>query len=391
MGDKDAENREQLRLSHDGGMTRRRFVQLGGMTALGLIAGGLPALSGCRSEAGDRIFRGERTITDHAGRTMTVPMPKNIERIYGGHIYTFSLNPDIIAGSPYYFTKEELAYLPEGTGDLTVLGSMGGDVELDLELLMQMDIQIMFFITNLPITASDISIANDFQEMTGIPSPIIDASFENIVAAYELLGDILGCEGRAKRIGDYCANIYQKVTTALAPVKDEDRVSVYYAEGPFGLSTEPDTSNHALAFEVAKARNVAASVPLLDAGYGMTGVSLESVIKWDPEVIIAWDDVIRGGADEIIRTNRDWSDIRAVKTGRVYTMPNAPFAWLDRPPSVNRFLGIQWVANMLYPDLYDVDMVEVVKEFYDMLYWVQITDEQALDLLGNSYPPYRGK
>ncbi|MBQ6586957.1 MAG: ABC transporter substrate-binding protein [Coriobacteriales bacterium] len=389
MGGKDVENREQQRLSQK--ISRRRFVQLGGMTALGLIAGGLPALSGCRSEAGDRIFRGERTITDHAGRTMTVPTPKNIERIYGGHIYTFSLNPDIIAGSPYYFTKEELAYLPEGTGDLTVLGSMGGDVELDLELLMQMDIQIMFFITNLPITASDISIAKDFQEMTGIPSPIIDASFENIVAAYELLGDILGCEERAKRIGDYCANIYQKVTTALAPVKDEDRVSVYYAEGPFGLSTEPDTSNHALAFEVAKARNVAAAVPLLDAGYGMTGVSLESVIKWDPEVIIAWDDVIRGGADEIIRTNRDWSDIRAVKTGRVYTMPNAPFAWLDRPPSVNRFLGIQWVANMLYPDLYDVDMVEVVKEFYDMLYWVQITDEQALDLLGNSYPPYRGK
>ncbi|MBQ6453315.1 MAG: hypothetical protein IJJ14_03045, partial [Coriobacteriales bacterium] len=74
MGGKDVENREQQRLSQK--ISRRRFVQLGGMTALGLIAGGLPALSGCRSEAGDRIFRGERTITDHAGRTMTVPTPK---------------------------------------------------------------------------------------------------------------------------------------------------------------------------------------------------------------------------------------------------------------------------------------------------------------------------
>ena len=81
--------------------------------------------------------------------------------------------------------------------------------------------------------------------------------------------------------------------------------------------------------------------------------------------------------------------MRAVRDGRVYTMPNAPFAWCDRPPGVNRFLGIQWVANMLYPDLYDVDMVEVTKDFYSRMYWVDITDEQARDLLGNSYPVYR--
>ena len=63
-------------------------------------------------------------------------------------------------------------------------------------------------------------------------------------------------------------------------------------------------------------------------------------------------------ADEIIRTDEKCSHISAVKNGRVYTMPNAPFAWCDRPPGVNRFLGVQWIANMLYPDRYEVDMVE---------------------------------
>jgi iron complex transport system substrate-binding protein len=80
----------------------------------------------------------------------------------------------------------------------------------------------------------------------------------------------------------------------------------------------------------------------------------------------------------------------AAKTGRVYTVPYAPFAWVDRPPGVNRFLGLQWLANMFYPKLYSVDMVEVTKDFYSRLYWVDITDEQALGLLGNSYPPYGG-
>ena len=33
-------------------------------------------------------------------------------------------------------------------------------------------------------------------------------------------------------------------------------------------------------------------------------------------------------------------------------------------------------------------MVEVTKEFYSLFYHVEITDEDALELLGNSYPPY---
>lgn len=75
---------------------------------------------------------------------------------------------------------------------------------------------------------------------------------------------------------------------------------------------------------------------------------------------------------------------------RVYTMPNSPFAWCDRPPGVNRLLGIQWVANMLYPNVYDVDMVEETKAFYSLFYQVDIDDDNAKGLLGNSYPPYQG-
>ncbi|MEG0217970.1 MAG: hypothetical protein RR655_06600, partial [Raoultibacter sp.] len=88
---------------------------------------------------------------------------------------------------------------------------------------------------------------------------------------------------------------------------------------------------------------------------------------------------------ELIRSDPNWSSIKAVEAGRVYTMPNVPFAWCDRPPSVNRFLGIQWVANMLYPQAYAVDMVDVTKEFYATFYHRDISDVQAKELLGNSY------
>lgn len=171
---------------------------------------------------------------------------------------------------------------------------------------------------------------------------------------------------------------------AVAEIPEDQRVSLYYAEGSEGLQTEPKGSTHSLAFDIAGANNIAQDVEAVK-GKGMSPVSLEQVLAWNPQVIIAWDDEVRGGADEIIRTDGNWSTIDAVKEGRVYTMPNVPFSWCDRPPAVNRILGIQWIANTLYPEAYDVDMVEATKEFYSMFYHAELTDEQAREILGNSY------
>lgn len=372
-------------------ISRRRFIQFGGLAALTLAlpAGGIAGLSGCRSEAGDAVFRGVRTITDDAGRELQVPTPGALERIYFtsplAQVFVFSLAPSLMAGTAMTFTKQELAFLPEGTADLPNMGSLSGNGEIDREELVAKNVQIVFSISGVPLTPSNISDADKLQKQTGIPVVCIDGSFGKIAYAYRFLGDILGVADRAEDLAQYLEDIYDKVTKAVGGLRDDQKVSLYYAEGPLGLQTEPDVSQHALTFEVAGALNVAAVEEA--QGLGMSNVSLESVIAWNPEVIVAWDDLVRGGADEIIRTKEAWSTIRAVRDGRVYTMPNVPYAWCDRPPGVNRFIGIQWVANMLYPDLFDVDMVEVMQDFYKRMYWVDITTDQALAILGTSYPP----
>ncbi|MDR1088677.1 MAG: ABC transporter substrate-binding protein, partial [Coriobacteriales bacterium] len=281
------------------------------------------------------------------------------------------------------------AYLPEGTDRLPYLGSTSGNGEIDREQLLVEDIQIVFSISGQPLASSNVSEAEDLQKHTNIPCLVVDGSFGCVASAYRFLGDILGAQTRAEELAVYCEETYARVTAAVANIPDAEKVTFYYAEGPEGLQTEPDASQHGLTFNIAGANNVAA-VPE-NEGLGMSNVSLEQVLAWDPEVIVAWDLEVRGGADEMIRTNPNWAQIRAVKTGRVYTMPNVPFAWCDRPPGVNRLLGIQWVANMLYPARYDVDMVEVTRDFYSTMYWADITDEQAKEILSNSYPPYKGR
>ena len=37
-------------------------------------------------------------------------------------------------------------------------------------------------------------------------------------------------------------------------------------------------------------------------------------------------------------------------TGRVHLSPKMPFGWVDFPPSVNRLIGLWWLAKILYPE-----------------------------------------
>ena len=384
-------------------MSRRKFLQFGGVAAMTVLLPSCGLLSGCSADqvtgaldnmgvkSGlDATFRGTREFTDSWGRTRTIPTVDKLERVYFtsalAQIFVFTLAPQLLGGTGIQYTEEELRYLPAGTENLIYMGSLSGGGEIDREMLLKQDIQLIIDCSGTTLSAADVSTAEKLESQTNIPALCIDGSFDNIRTAYKLLGEILGAEERAGEIATYLERVYNDVTAATADIPDSEKVRLYYAEGPLGLQTEPDRGQHALTFDVAGANNVSAVEET--QGIGMTNVSLEAVLAWDPEVIIAWDDVIRGGADEIIRTDEKWSHISAVKNGRVYTMPNAPFAWCDRPPGVNRFLGVQWIANMLYPDRYDVDMVEEVKNFYSLLYWVDITDDDARELLGNSYPPY---
>lgn len=380
--------------SPESSLSRRSFIKFGVACTVSFAAGTtLGSLAGCDSfkETGDALFKGQQTIVDDAGRELVIPAPNALERVYFtsqlAQVFCYTIDPDLLGGLSATFTEEKLEYLREGIENLPYMGSLSGGGEIDREALLSEDIQLIFSISGIELTQANIDDAVQLQEQTGIPVVLIDGSFDVIANAYRLLGQCMGHEDRGAEIAAYLEQVLADVTAAVSNVPEEEKVSYYYAEGPLGLQSESTTSQHSVVFLRAGGRNVFVD----DKGLGMTDVSMEQVLEWDPDVIVAWDDQLTGGADELIRTSDLWAGVRAAQTGRVYTMPATPFAWVDRPPGVNRFLGLQWLANMFYPDLYDVDMVEVTKDFYRRLYWVEdVTDEQALEMLGNSYPPFSG-
>ena len=368
-------------------MTRRQFAHAAGVAALGVLGAGYAAAAGgCSQVAEDS---GEmRTVVDAVGRTVEIPSPRLLQRIYFtsalAQVFCFTVAPDLLAGTCIHFDENQLEFLPDGTGDLPYLGTLSGGGSIDTEALGYMGVQVIFSISGVDLTDVNVADAVSLQDQTGIPVVLIDGSFGVIGDTYRFLGDCLGRRERANQLASYCEDIYASVIAAVGQVPPEDRVTYYFAEGREGLQTEPNASQHSLAFTSAGAVNVAGDLGYEVGSMEMAETTVDQVISWDPDFIICWDREYRDGATRHIREYEAWQPATAVREGRVFEMPYLPFPFCDRPPGMNRFLGIQWLANLFYPDRYDVDMVEVTRDFYSRCYWCDITADQAREILGTS-------
>ena len=107
-------------------------------------------------------------------------------------------------------------------------------------------------------------------------------------------------------------------------------------------------------------------------------INMEQLYNFDPDVVLVTD----AAALEIIETEAAWQELRAVKDGRVYTVPCDPYCWLSAPPSMNMILGVWWLGNLLYPEVYDYDMTAKAQEIYKVFWNYDLTAEEAAAMLG---------
>ena len=69
-----------------------------------------------------------------------------------------------------------------------------------------------------------------------------------------------------------------------------------------------------------------------------------------------------------------------------YKTPYGPYGWLSSPPAVQRYLGMLWLGELLYPDYTEYDLQEAVTEYYKLFYDCDLTEELYRDLLTNALP-----
>ena len=62
----------------------------------------------------------------------------------------------------------------------------------------------------------------------------------------------------------------------------------------------------------------------------------------------------------------------------MFLSPTAPFGWIDRPPSLNRVMGLKWLAGLFYPQLAPIDLRAAATEFYRLYYQVDLAAPDTL-------------
>lgn len=174
------------------------------------------------------------------------------------------------------------------------------------------------------------AVAARFESRIGAPYRLIDGTLERTPQALREAGALLGVGLRARALAD-------AAEAMLAPAARGASMdpSFYYARGRDGLETGFAGSLATQVLERARWTNVARG------GREIGRVAREQVAAWDPEVVVTLD----AGFARAAAADPAWRRRRGGGTRRLLLLPEHPFGWIDRPPSVNRLLGCAWLRD----------------------------------------------
>lgn len=321
-----------------------------------------------------------REITDMAGRKVTVPAAEDIESVFStgpvAAIFMYMVAPDKLLGWNYELNDVEKSIILEKYHDLPNFG-MGDAINYEAVIAANPTIALNCG----KINDAMVSDCDALSKSLGIPVIAVDNELNNSAEAFRFMGELLGVEDYAEELAEYSEKIFTDIAS-LADIPEDEKVSVYFGNGEDSLETAPRGSQHAQILDAVNVTNVAD----LELGDGSrVQISAEQLLAWNPDVIVVNGepkaDKSGNSAAEDILSNPDYASLKAVQDNKVYGTPNAPFSWVDRPAGPNRLIGMRWLSAVVYPEYIKCDVNEEIREFFNLFYHVDLSDEQLENVL----------
>jgi len=317
-------------------------------------------------------------FTDSAGRK--VDLPANITRIAPSgqmaQIVLFALAPDMLVGISNKWSASAEKFLDTQYYNLPVLGQFYGTQNLNLEEIAKVNPQVVIDIGE--AKSSIVADMDQITSQTGIPAIHIEATTATMPQAYRTLGKLLGREQQAEALAQYCEQIYQKTQELMKAVGEDGKVKLLYCSGTDGLNVIAKGAFHAEILDLLS-NNVAVVQNPSSKGTG-TPVDMEQIVLWNPDVIV----FAPGSIYSTVGKDPAWQKLKAIKNGKYYEVPEGPYNWMGFPPSVNRYMGMIWLSQVLYPEKAQYDLYQETAKYYELFYHSKITEEQYKGLVANS-------
>ena len=251
-----------------------------------------------------------------------------------------------LAGWPHKPSPKALNALPASAAELAELGTLGGSGRpANLEALAALKPALVIDYGD--TDPENQAVGERIKARLGVDWRLIDGALTRIPEAIGEAAVLLDANRTGADLADAAAAVLDRWREAPAGP------SFYYARGADGLETG---FRGALATEVLEG---AGWTNVAEGSRDIGRVTREQVAAWDPEAVVTLDPVfaaaIRG--DPVWRTRRNGS------RRRLLLLPDQPFGWIDRPPSVNRLLACAWLAD---PSTGQMSVARLTRRLYGL-------------------------
>lgn len=323
------------------------------------------------------------TITDHADREVEVPTNPKRVAVLGIYplpsmltVYLDSCD-SIVAMEPGSMNAAKNGILSQLYPDITNITTdiMDGD-DVNIESLLALKPDVVFY------NASD---TQDLEKLenAGLTAVAFSATkwkfncTETFNEWMNLLDQIYPehAGNREELIKKYSSDTYNKIQDTVKNVEEKQKVLFLFQYDENSMITSSSKFFGQWWCDAVGAVNVAQDVP---AEKTNAVITMEQVYEWDPDVIVITN-FTQAKPDDLYNNaigSDDWSNVSAVKNKRVYKMPLGTYRTYT--PSVDSPMTLEWLAQAVYPELFkDMDVKADVKEYYQNLFGVTLTDEQV--------------
>ncbi|WP_332322181.1 ABC transporter substrate-binding protein [Halodesulfurarchaeum sp.] len=363
-------------------MYYRRMV----LRAIG--AGAITGVTGCSAVGlqGTAMNDGPRTVTDEAGREIS--LPGAVERAVAvgpgalrqvAYLGATGRIVGIEDGESEWLQKVPYNQATPGLREKPVIGSAGPNAGGNGEEILSVDPDVIFFY-------GDPSRAEALQKQTETPVVVLGITDfggaekrQQLYETWRLVGGILGMENRAAELEIFVEETIEDLGDRTADLPEAERATAYAGaisyKGAHGIAT---TRRQFPPFAFTNVENVAS---VLETDAASVQISEEKLLTWDPRAIFV-DSNNLDRAHEDLSNNEALDRLTAVENGAVYTLlPHASYHHNYGSILANAY----FVGSTLYPDRFDdVDLESKVNSIFERMLGAPLYDE-----LIQAYDPYR--
>lgn len=303
-------------------------------------------------------------VVDQAGRTVAIPAPPvRVASVFGvATAYVYALGAgNLLVGARYLGLPDSpLARQVMARVDPTWEGKTF-PAEVTVETLVALRAELVLAGTrHLPLAG--------LLGEVGIPAAVCaPETFAAVREATLLMGALLGREEEARKLTELFDEVLAEVAQRMGQGDSTPPRVLFLGTEPLRVAVGGMYQTQLIA--LAGGRSVAESLP----GASWQSVNLEQILVWNPDVILIAPYGNVKPTDII--ANPDWQSVGAVKTGRVWKLPQLLFAW--DTPIPESVLGILWIAERLHPGRVGLEIADVASRFYSRFYRVTLTEGEV--------------